>query len=86
MSTTLEATNIGNKRKKIDNTRIRDMFLLGFTAANIGAAFGMARRAVRCTLRNAGLIPGRQRHTREVLSNGKVRCSICRKSKKSSEL
>ena len=84
-ATVLEATNVGNKRKKIDDTRIRDMFLLGFTAASIGAAFGITRRAVRCRLRNAGLIPGRYKRKREVLSDGKVCCSICRKSKKASD-
>jgi hypothetical protein len=86
MSTTaMQQTTIGNNRRKIDNTRVRDMFLLGFTTAKIGAAFGMTRAAVRGVLRRMGFIPGRQKHKREVLPDGKVRCSICHESKKASE-
>jgi hypothetical protein len=84
-TTSMEDTNIGNTGRKVDRTPLRDMFLLGFTTTNIMAAFGMTRRAVCCALIRMELIPGRQKHKREVLSNGKVRCSICHESKKASK-
>lgn len=74
-----------NKRRKVNNTLIRDMFLLGFATAKIGATFGMTRAAVRSVLRRMGLISGRQNRKPEVLPDGKVRCSICHESKMASE-
>ena len=41
---------INNKRGKVDCTRVRDMFLLGFTIANIESPFEL--RGNRCLARS----------------------------------
>ena len=82
MNTTSIQQTINNKRRKVDCTRVRDMFLLGFTIANIEAAFGITRKAVLGAFRRIGLSSGRLGHKREILSNGNICCSICGISKK----
>lgn len=72
-------------RRKLPYEEIRRLHEQGLTGVAIAKQLGLKRRGVNNALRKMGLGTGRHKHKRDVLPDGKVRCSICHESKEASE-
>jgi hypothetical protein len=72
-------------RRKLPYEEIKCLREQGQTGIAIAKQLGLKAISVNNALRNMGLGTGQHKHKREVLANGRIRCSICRGSKKPSE-
>jgi hypothetical protein len=74
----------GSKRK-LPYEKIQRLHEQGLTGVAIAKQLGLKSGSVSVALRKLGLGTGLHRHEREVLPDGKIRCSVCSRSKKAIE-
>jgi hypothetical protein len=71
-------------RRKLPYEEIQRLHGQGLTGVAIAKQMGLKSNGVNKALSKMGLGTGRHNHKRDVLPDGKIRCSICQESKKAS--
>jgi hypothetical protein len=71
-------------KRKLPYQEIERLHWQGLTGVGIAKQLGLKISSVSSALRKMGLGAGWERHEREVLSDGRIRCCDCRRPKESS--